>query len=101
MLWLLRNESSIKIQTGIALLTICFGFCFEISKTEWMLQLLAIGLVMGVEGANTAIEKLSDYVQPQHDPGIGFVKDLSAGAVMLAALLATTVGLIIYLPKLL
>lgn len=100
MLWLFRTEASIKIQGGIALLVTCAGFYFEISNTEWILQCLAISLVMGMEGVNTAIEKLSDYIQPQKDPKIGFIKDISAGAVMLVALLAGIAGLIIYIPKL-
>ncbi len=96
---LLRTESSIQIQAVIAVAVTLAGFYFNISPMEWTVQLLAIGLVMGVEGANTAIEKLSDYVQPKHDPRIGRVKDISAGAVMFASLLASAVGLIIYIPK--
>lgn len=98
--WLLiTTEGSIKIQAVIALGVIIAGFVFRISATEWMIQLLAIGLVMGVEGLNTAIEKLSDYVQPEHDPRIGRLKDISAGAVMFTSVLASIVGLIIYLPR--
>ena len=98
--WILvRTESSIQIQVVIALLVIVAGFYFEISALEWILQLFAIGLVMGVEGVNTAIEKLSDYVQPEHDPRIGRIKDISAGAVMIVSLLASIIGLIIYIPK--
>ena len=67
---------------------------------EWTIQLLAIGLVMGIEGANTAIEKLADYVQPEYDEKIGLIKDISAGAVMIVSILASIVGLIIYVPKL-
>ncbi|MEY8021685.1 diacylglycerol kinase family protein [Muriicola sp. E247] len=96
---LLRTESSIQIQFVIAVLITAAGFYYQISTTEWILQTLAIGLVMGVEGVNTAIEKLSDYIQPNLDPKIGFIKDISAGAVMLAAIAATIVGLIIYIPR--
>ncbi len=96
---LLRSESSIQIQAAIALALTLAGFYFEISATEWALQLLAIGLVMGVEGVNTAIEELADYVQPRRDPRIGRLKDISAGAVMFASVLASIVGLIIYIPK--
>lgn len=96
---LLRTEASIKIQFVIALVMTAAGFYFEISNTEWIMQLMSIGLVMGIEGLNTAIEKLSDYVQPNEDPKIGFIKDISAGAVMIVALMATAVGLIIYVPK--
>ena len=96
---LLRSESSIQIQAVIAAVVTLAGFYFDISSMQWIAQLLAIGLVMGVEGVNTAIEKLADYVQPSHDPRIGRLKDISAGAVMIASLLASIVGLIIYIPK--
>lgn len=98
--WLLiRTEYSIKIQVVIALLVTAAGFYFEINAGEWMIQILAIALVLGIEGLNTAIEKLSDYVQPNHDPRIGFLKDISAGAVLMVSVAACIVGLIIYLPK--
>ncbi len=93
------SEGSIKIQTFIALVVTLAGFYYNISATEWMLQLLAIGLVMGVEGVNTAIEKLSDYVQPEYDERIGKLKDMSAGAVMITSVMAAIIGFIIYLPK--
>lgn len=98
--YLVRTESSIKIQVFIALLVTAAGFYYEISLTEWMIQTLAIALVLGVEGVNTAIEKLSDYVQPEYDRKIGFLKDISAGAVMMVSVGATVVGLLIYLPRL-
>lgn len=100
MVLLLRTESSIKIQFFIALVMVAAGFYFGISPGEWTVQLLAIGMVMGMEGANTAIEKLADFVQPAHDPKIGLIKDISAGAVMIVSVVACTIGLIIYVPKL-
>ncbi|MDF0717317.1 diacylglycerol kinase family protein [Muricauda sp. 334s03] len=99
MFLLLRTEPSIKIQFVIALAVTSLGFYFNISNTEWILQLLSIGLVMGVEGLNTAIEKICDYIQPDLDPKIGLIKDISAGAVMIVSVLASIVGLIIYIPK--
>jgi diacylglycerol kinase (ATP) len=96
---LLSTESSIQLQFLMALIVTIAGFYYEISKVEWILQTLAIGLVMGIEGVNTAIEKLSDYIQPNHDAKIGFIKDISAGAVMIVAIAASIVGLIIYVPK--
>jgi diacylglycerol kinase (ATP) len=56
-------------------------------------------MVMGLEGVNTAIESLSDYVQPERDSRIGHIKDISAGAVLIGAVAAGIAGLIIYLPK--
>ncbi len=96
---LLRTESSIQIQAVIAVLVTIAGFYFQISTTEWILQILAIALVLGIEGLNTAIEKMSDYTQPEYDHKIGFIKDISAGAVMWVSLAAVIIGLIIYIPK--
>lgn len=98
-LLLIKTEASIKTQVFITLIVTAFGFYFDISTTEWILQILAIALVLGIEGLNTAIEKLADYVQPEFDEKIGFIKDISAGAVMLVSIAASVVGLIIYLPK--
>lgn len=96
---LVRTEASIKAQVFIALVMTGLGFYFEISQLEWILQIFAIALVLGIEGLNTAIEKVSDYIQPEYDTKIGFIKDISAGAVMLVSIGAIIVGLIIYLPK--
>jgi diacylglycerol kinase (ATP) len=96
---LLKSEASIQVQFGIALVVLAAGWYYDISQTEWILQLLAIGLVMGLEGLNSAIEALADYVQPNRDSRIGHLKDISAGAVLFGAVAAASVGLIIYLPK--
>lgn len=98
-LLLIRTEASIKIQVFLAIIVTIAGFYYEISTYEWIFQVLAISLVIGVEGANTAIEKLCDFVHPDFDKRIGFIKDVSAGAVMLVSIGAIIVGLIIYLPK--
>ncbi len=96
---LIRTEASIKSQVFIALIVTAAGFYYEISSIEWIVQILAIALVLGVEGVNTAVEKLADYIQPDYDKRIGFIKDISAGAVMFVSIGASIVGLIIYIPK--
>lgn len=96
---LIRTEGSIKIQVIIALLVTVAGFYYQISSTEWILQIFAIALVLGIEGLNTTIEKMADYIQPQYDEKIGFIKDISAGAVMLVSIAAAIIGIIIYFPK--
>ncbi|NJX15221.1 diacylglycerol kinase family protein [Tamlana crocina] len=98
-LLLLKTEPSIKIQFCIAVLVSIAGFYFEISTTEWMIQILAIALVMSIEGANTAIEEIANFIHPEYHIKIGKIKDLAAGAVFIASVFAVIVGLIIYLPK--
>lgn len=99
-LLLVKNEKSIQVQFIIAIIITIAGFYFKISTTEWLFQILAIGLVMSIEGINTALEELSDFVHPEHHKKIGYIKDVAAGAVFIAAIAAAIVGLIIYAPKL-
>ncbi len=96
---LLKTEASIQVQFSFALIVILAGFLLNISATEWMFQMLAIGLLLVSESLNTAIEKLSDFIHPDFHKKIGFIKDISAGASTFAAIIAVIIGLIIYLPK--
>ncbi len=98
--WLLiTTEHSIMVQLTIAILMTFIGWWLHISKNEWIFQILAIGLVLVAESLNTCIEKLCDFVHPDHHKKIGFIKDIAAGAVSFAAITAVIIGLIIYLPK--
>lgn len=101
MLILIKTEASIKIQLVIAVVVTIAGFYFEISKTEWMAQIIMIGLVMSVEGVNTAVEYIADFVHPEHHKKIGLIKDVAAGAVFIAAIVAVIIAAFIYGPKLL
>lgn len=96
---LLTTEHSIITQFFLAIVMIIAGFYYKISPTEWMFQIFSIGLVMSIEGLNTAVEKIADFIHPDYHERIGFIKDIAAGAVFIAALTAMIVGLIIYLPK--
>lgn len=96
---LITKESSIKIQLCIAILVTIAGFYFEISKTEWLIQILAIALVMGLEGMNTVAEEIANFVHPEYHEKIGYIKDVAAGAVFIAAICAAIMGCIIYIPK--
>lgn len=83
--------------------TVCVmvaGFCFGITRSEWMAIVICIGLVIAAELFNSAIERLVDLVSPQRHPVAGQVKDIAAGAVLVCALAAMVVGLIIFVPYL-
>lgn len=97
---LITTEHSIMVQLTISALMCILGFYLKINAVEWMFQILAIGLVLTAESLNTAIEAICDYIQPNFDKKIGFIKDIAAGAVTFAALTAVVIGVIIYLPKL-
>ena len=96
---LITTEHSVMAQFSIGILLIILGVYFNITKTEWLFQTLAIGLVLSIEGLNTAVEKIADFVHPKFHERIGFIKDIAAGAVFFAAMTAIAIGIIIYLPK--
>lgn len=96
---LITTEHSIMVQFCLGIAVVIAGFYFNISATEWMLQILAIGLVLAIEGLNTAAEKISDFIHPEYHEKIGFIKDIASGAVFFAAMAAIAIGAIIYYPK--
>jgi len=95
---LITTEHSIMVQFFVAILLTILGFLVGITKVEWIFQTLAIGLVLSIEGLNTAVEKTADFIHPDFHKKIGFIKDISAGAVTFAVVSALVVVLVIYVP---
>lgn len=95
---LISTEHSVMVQFSLGVIMTIAGFYFQITSTEWLFQILAIGLVLSVEGLNTAVEKVADFVHPNYHERIGFIKDIAAGAVFFAAMTAIAIGLTIYIP---
>lgn len=75
------------------------GISFSISITEWMIILVCFAVVLSFEIINSAIEKLCDLVCPDFNLTIKKVKDMSASAVLLSAIITFVIGCIIFLPK--
>ena len=97
---LFRSQKNARIHLFFFLLAMCCGFLFKITAIEWSIILLCSGLVMATEAVNTALERLADSVHPDHHTGIGESKDIAAAAVLITAIAALSVGLIIFVPKL-
>ncbi len=98
---MLKTQHNSWIQTGIAVIAIVLGFYLDISRVEWLFIIIATGLVLMAEIINTAIETMVDLLSPEKNEKAGRIKDLAAGSVLLASIMALAVGIIIFLPKLL
>lgn len=98
---MLRNEPNAWIHCFAAVAVIVAGILLRISAWEWVAVVFAIGLVLAAEAFNSAIEQLSDVVQPEWDARIKDVKDLAAGAVLFCAIAAAVIGCIVFIPKIL
>ena len=71
----------------------------RINSVEWIFIIAAIGIVFTTEIINTTIEELVDLVSPERQKKAGVIKDLAAGAVMIAAIMALIIGCVIFIPK--
>ena len=96
-----KTERNGKIQGVIAILVLITGFFLHLSSTEWILVLLCISSVFIPEIMNSALEHLCNLVHNEYHPLIKHIKDVSAGAVLMASVISAVIGLMIFLPKIL
>lgn len=96
----LRQEPNLKFHLLTGLLIMIISYLLKISRSDWIIIILLVGFVISVELTNTAIEAAVDsFIERQH-PGAKLAKDISAGAVLVAALTSAILGIIIFLPYL-
>lgn len=96
---LIKTENAVKVHIFLALAFMVLGLFLELSPTQWIFQTLAFGLILSTEALNTAIEKLCDFVHPDFHDKIGFIKDISAGAVTFAVIFAYLAITILYISE--
>ncbi len=97
----LKTTHNAWLHVFFAVMAIYLGFILKISSMEWVMIVFAIGLVIMAEAFNTAIEIDIDLTSPNYHPYARDTKDVAAGAVSIAAIVAGIIGLIIFLPKIL
>jgi diacylglycerol kinase len=101
---LVKTERNFQIIVGCMILTLIVGFSLDhyhqhLSRFEWAVLWLAMGLVFVSEALNTAIEKTLDTLHPGQNEGVGRAKDMAAGATLVASTMALIVGAYILLPR--
>jgi len=95
-----RSEPNALLHLLGTVLVLGFAFAIHVAPWEMSALILAIGFVWVDELFNTAIEKIMDCISTEKHPKIKLIKDLSAGAVLIAAIAAFITGCIIFIPKL-
>lgn len=94
-----QTEHNSWIHLLAASSAIVLGKLIRLNNYEWCFIILAIGLVLMAEIFNTAIESFTDMVSPDYSDMAKKVKDVSAAAVLVAAITALCIGLFIFVPK--
>lgn len=93
------HERNMNIHLLISAAVVICGFIFDISINEWLVCIACMALVISLELINSAIERLVNLVSPGQNRIAGEVKDIAAGAVLVASVLSAIIGLIIFIPK--
>ena len=95
---LLKNERNFNVQLSIFIVVLIFAFTFNLRSVEWLSILGISALVLTLEAINTAIEKMANEIDSNYNEKIKVIKDISAGAVLIASLFSVIVGFIVFYP---
>ncbi len=92
------QEQTMKIMLFIAFLITGLMIFFGITFFEKTVILLTITLVLGLELINSQVEKTLDIINPEFSKEVRKIKDISAGAVLVASIGSILIGVLIFLP---
>ena len=95
----IKTTHNAWVHLFVAVVVIYLGFYFHLATFEWLFVVLSIGMVLVAECFNTAIEFDMDLTSPDYHPYAKYTKDIAAGAVLIASITASIIGLIIFVPK--
>ena len=95
---IVKNERNFRIQLVVAILVVTLSFILKIAHTDWIAVGFLITLVLISEAFNSVIEAVCDTVSKEYRVNIKYAKDVSAGAVLVSAILSVILGLIIFMP---
>ena len=95
---LVTSQHNAWIHTAATVAVIGAGFFFGVTASEWCWLILAMVAVWSTEALNTAFEFLADVASPDFHPLVKQAKDVAASAVLIAAIGATAIGAIIFIP---
>lgn len=96
----LRTQINMQVHLAIAVLAIALGIVLRVSAVEFAMIFVAIAGVLIAEMFNTVIELCIDLASPEYHPLAKIAKDVSAGAVLVSAILAIVIALFVFGPHL-
>lgn len=99
-LFIFKTQRNFRIQFVCFILAVGFAFILQLKLAEIAIVVFAGGLVMVGEMVNTGLERLVDLINPEYHPFARDIKDISAGVVLVASILAVIIGIIIFIPAL-
>jgi diacylglycerol kinase (ATP) len=95
---MLRTTPNFWVHLLAAVVAVLISLVLRLAPFELALVVLAIGVVLAAEAFNTALEALCDVASPDYHPLVKRAKDVSAAAVLVAALAAVGVAGLLWIP---
>lgn len=95
-LHVIKTERNMRIHITVACIVLFLAYFLSVSKIEWIVLLLCIGVVISLESINTAIERAIDLCTVEIKPLAKQAKDTAAAAVFVFAIISVIIGLIIF-----
>src|SRR6185436_1391991 len=91
-----KTDHNIWLHFIATVVVIALAIVVKVSLVEAAFLAIAVGLVWVTELTNTCLEKMMDFVSKERHPDIKFIKDVSAGAVLVASATALVIGCIVF-----
>jgi diacylglycerol kinase len=98
---MVASQHNAWIHAAATIMVVAAGLYFHLTKAEWCWIILAIISVWTAEALNTAFEFLTDVASPEFHPLAEKAKDVAAGAVLITAIGAVSIGIVVLGPYLL
>lgn len=92
-----RGERNLRIHLVAAVMALFCAYLGEVEPWGWTAVITVSALVISAEMLNSALERLSDKVQPHLDPVIRDVKDIASGSVLVCAIASVLVACAVFL----
>lgn len=95
-----KTQRNIKVHLIIGMLVLILAMILNVTRLELLILLLTIGLVIGAEMVNTAVEEVVNLAHEGIHPLARIAKNVAAGAVLICSVMAAAVGYIVLFERL-
>lgn len=96
-----REEQNLQVQSFIGVVVLFAAVFFGLDRIELSIIVFLVVLVLLMELANSAVERIADLLKPRIHDYVKDIKDIMAAAVSLAAIMSIVIGILIFWPHVL
>ncbi len=96
---MLKHQQNMRFHLMATAICVIAGISLGIRLAQWTALVFAITVVLVAEALNSAVEAVMDLIHPDHNEFVKIIKDVMAGAALLAAAGAATIGCLVFIPR--